>query len=374
MHKTPLLGALVVASSLAHGQQAPTEDHSSDLPEWSVEKIDPWHDNVSRWVTNTSRSIDGFFGTDDYRAVNNESYLRLTQEFEYMQREGFDSDTGIRFKLDLPTTKERLRLIIESDPEETRGTLADAPAERILRDRNVSSSSIIGLSRFGTEDKRIGWETRAGAGVKFRFPLDPYVRLTAERLWDVGEGPWQLESYNRVSWFNSDGYSARTRWDFGRPLDEARHLRFITNVQWREEYDTLEFAQSVELNRILSERSALRYAAAAVGSSFSRPKMDDYVVLAQYRRDLHKDILFLDVIPELRFTRDHDYDPRVGITLQLEMYFRGEITNRRRTSAGLDHLGSSVARDIALAGRRAGPQGVVARGPALQESDYPAHH
>ncbi|SDS24537.1 hypothetical protein SAMN05216421_1171 [Halopseudomonas xinjiangensis] len=374
MHKTPLLGALLVASSLAHGQQAPTEDDGSDLPEWTVEKIDPWHDNVSRWVTNTSRSIDGFFGTDDYRAVNNESYLRLTQEFEYMQREGFDSDTGIRFKLDLPTTKERLRLIIESDPEETRGTLADAPAERILRDRNVSSSSIIGLSQFGGNDKTLAWETRAGAGVKFRFPLDPYVRLTAERLWGLGEGPWQLESYNRASWFNSDGYSVRTRWDFGRPLDEARHLRFISNVQWREEYDTLEFAQSVELNRILSERSALRYAAAAVGTSFSRPRMNDYVVLAQYRRDLHKDIIFVDVVPELRFTREHDFDPRVGITLQFEMYFRGEVTNRRRTSAGLDNLGSSVARDIALAGRRAGPQGVVARGPALQESDYPAHH
>lgn len=374
MHKTPLISALLLASSLAHAQQTPVEDDDSDLPDWTVNKIDPWHDNVSRWVTNTSRSIDGFFGTDDYRSVNNESYLRLTQEFEYMQREGFDSDTGIRFKLDLPTTKDRLRLIIESDPEETRGTLSDEPGQRILRDRNVSSSSIIGLSQFGGDDKTLGWETRAGAGVKFRFPLDPYVRLTAERLWDVGDGPWQLDAYNRASWFNSDGYSVRTRWDFGRPLDEARHLRFISNVQWREEYDTLEFAQSVELNRILSERSALRYAAAAVGSSLSRPRMDDYVILAQYRRDLHKDILFFDVVPELRFTREHDFDPRVGITFQFEMYFRGQISNRNRSSAGLDGSSSSVARDIALAGRRAGPQGMVARGPSLEESHYPAHH
>lgn len=380
MHKKLLLGALLFASGLASAEDVPEVDDGTDLPEWTVRKIDPWHDNVSRWVTNTSRSIDGFFGTDDYRAVNNESYLRLSQEFEYMEGEDFDTDTSLRFKLDLPTTKDRLRLIIESDPEETRGTLANEPAERLLRDRSGDSSSIIGLSQFGKADKRVGWETRAGAGVKFRFPLDPYVRLTAERLWDIGEGPWMLESYNRASWFNSDGYSVRSRWDFGRPLDEVRHLRFITNVQWREEYDTLEYAQTVELNRILDERSAIRYAAAAVGGSVSEPRINDYVILAQYRRDLHKDVLFFDVVPEVRFTRDYDFEPRLGLTLQFEMYFRGEITNRRRSTVSdrgpdeLDRLGSSAARNIALAGRRAGPQGMVATGPNLQEVDYPAHH
>lgn len=32
----------------------------TDLPEWAIENIAPIHDTLSEWVTNSSRSIDGF--------------------------------------------------------------------------------------------------------------------------------------------------------------------------------------------------------------------------------------------------------------------------------------------------------------------------
>ncbi|WVM93062.1 hypothetical protein ULG90_02590 [Halopseudomonas pachastrellae] len=60
----------------------------------------------------------------------------------------------------------------------------------------------------------------------------------------LGDGPWQLSNYNRASWFEDDGYSARTQWDIGRPLDSTRHLRFVSQLQWQEDYDTLEFSRA----------------------------------------------------------------------------------------------------------------------------------
>lgn len=303
----------------------------SDLPDWTIERIKPVHEGISRWVDSSSRNLDGFFGSDDESlSVRNKSYLRIGTDFDWEESEGFSTDPSIRFKLDLPTTKERLRLIIESEPEESRGTLSEQGSGRLRDDQTSSDSTVIGLSRLSEKDKTRHWDTRVGAGVKFRLPLDPYMRLSSERLWNLGEGPWQLESYNRLSWFNSDGYSARSRWDIGKPLDATRHLRFLTNIQWQEDEDTLEFSESVEINQVLNRRSAMRYAAVVVGNSASRPRINDYYLLTQYRRNLHKDILFADIIPELHFPREANFDPRWALSLRVEMYFSGNVIDRQQ--------------------------------------------
>lgn len=72
----------------------------------------------------------------------------------------------------------------------------------------------------------------------------------------------------------------------------------------------------------------MRYAAAMVGNSSSSPRINDYYLLTHYRRDLHREILYLDVIPELHFPRDANFDPRWAFTLRLEMLFRGDIRKR----------------------------------------------
>lgn len=316
---------LLVAAFHIQAQEA-TDD--SDLPQWTIDRITPIHDRVSRWVSNTSRNIDGFFGTDDHLNTSNKSYIRLSQEFQWEEGEGFSADPGIRFKLDLPTTEERLRLIIESDPEETQGTLAEQGSQRLRNDDRDPGNTVIGLSRLSGKDWARNWDTKFGAGVKFRLPLDPYLRFDAERLWQLGDGPWQLASENRVSWFNSDGYFARTRWDFGRPLDDVRHLRFVTNVQWQEEEDTLEFSETAAVHQVLGRRSVIRYAAVVVGSSASNPRINDYYLQTLYRRNLHRNILYADLIPELHFHRDTNFDPRWGVTLRLEMFFQGDVVRR----------------------------------------------
>jgi len=81
---------------------------------------------------------------------------------------------------------------------------------------------------------------------------------------------------------------------------------------------------------VLGRRSALRYAAIAAGSSLSSPRMNDYILLTQYRRNLHRDILFFDAVPELRFSRETNFDARWALTLRLEIYFRGQLRDRRR--------------------------------------------
>ncbi|WP_404297963.1 hypothetical protein [Halomonas sp.] len=304
-------------------------ESDSDFPLWANEQIDPMHDSVSRWVETTSRRLDAFFGTTDALTIENDSYLRISQGSRWKEGEDFRQDVGVRFRLDMPTTEKRLRLIIESEPEETQGTLAEQD-NQLVDDRISGVESLrIGLNRLGSRDKSERWNTQVGAGVRVRLPPDPYARVITQRLWTLDDGPWQLESDNRISWFNRDGYSARTRWDLGRPVGDDHHLRFITNVQWREEVDRLEFSETLELNQRIDRRQAIRYSAVMLGESGSSPSIEDTYLQTRYRRNLHRGILFLDVAPTLHFPREHNRDPRWALDLRLEMYFRREIDRVR---------------------------------------------
>ena len=178
------LGTLTVLSFQSHAAE---ED--SDLPDWAEERVEPFRANVGNWVDNTSRNIDAFFGGGESATVNNESYLRLGQEIDWMEGDGTSGDISVRYRIDLPTTEERLRLVIESDPEESQGTLADQGSGRLYNDQRDRSTSTFGLDWLESRDKRENWSNRIGAGIRLRMPLDPYVRFTSERLWDIGDGP-----------------------------------------------------------------------------------------------------------------------------------------------------------------------------------------
>ncbi|MFH7565794.1 hypothetical protein [Oceanimonas smirnovii] len=323
MNKLLLFSTLLLLPGLVSSE----EPDDSDLPLWVVDKITPMHDSVTDWLDNSARNIDNFFGEDDSLTIENGSYLRFSQEFSWHERDDFGSETKLKLRLDLPTTEERLRILIESDPDETQGTLAQQGANTARNNNNFDSDNfLIGLRRLSNRDKNERWRFDAGAGIKIKLPLDPYVRLTGERQWQLNDSPWVLDSWNRASWFHEEGYSARSRWDLGRPLSDIYHLRFITNVQWQEEVDTLEYSEGVELNQLLGSRSAIRYAAVAVGRSASDPELHDYYLLSHYRRNLHKEILFVDFIPELHFPREQDYDAEFGVTLRLELLFRADLS------------------------------------------------
>jgi len=317
-----IAGSVCSGSLHAHTQ--------SDLPNWAANGLDQAHENIGSWVDYSARSLDGLIGTEDSLTVDNNSYLRITQESLWQETEGISNDLSVRFKLDLPTSKERLRLLIESDPEESLGTLTEQGSNSQLNEQLSNSNTIIGLDQLTPRDKRQRWSYRLGGGIKLRTPIDPYVRATGERVWSWDETSWELSSYNRFSWFDSDGYSARSHWDLSRPLDADRRLRSYTRFQWQETEDTLEYSQRFEISRQLDDRSNLRHGLIMVGDSLSDPRINDYYLQSWYRRDIHKGRLFMDLIPELHFDRDSDFAPRWAFTLRFEFYLRKAINRSLR--------------------------------------------
>ena len=298
----------------------------SDLPVWLQDRFEPVHYDLTRMVDDTARGIDRFFGTEDSLSVENQSFLRVALDTR-LQPSDSKLDPSVRFRVDLPTTKKRLRLIIESDIEEPLGRLSEQGIREVRGgERFDTNNSAIGLEQRSSKDPSQAWVQGLGLGVKFGAPLDPYVRYSAVRQWNFSESQWQVNSSSRVTQFNQRGLQVRTNLDVNRPVDEARTLRFQTYVESDERRDSTVFSQTAEINRVIDSRTALRYALIVVGEDRGENNIKDYVLQTYFRRDIHKNVLFMDIIPEIHFPTEGNRDPFVALTFRIEAFFRGNFS------------------------------------------------
>jgi hypothetical protein len=295
------------------------QKHKTD---W-LEKYYPHEQRIYGWVENTARSLDSFFGTDDAWSTDNESWLRVTNDIRWDQTDQGAVDFRPRLKLDLPTASKRLHLLIENDTPEQRTAAQEAVPS--LRNVNNERTTVFGLGT-GLDTWAPAWKKSLQGGVRVALPIDPYVRFIAKRDWDLA-GTWQLSSYNRLAWFNHDGYSAKSELKIGQPLVPRWRFDFITDLSWREDRDYLEFAESVNFSHVLSERSAINYALGAAGTGFQGPQITSYFFVADYRRNIARRIIFIDLIPELTYPREFGFNPRFGFTFRLELYFQKQIAD-----------------------------------------------
>ncbi len=319
---TRTLATLLSLAAFGALAEPPVQNEEGDLsPAWH-NRIAPVHRTVTRWVDNTARGIDNFFGTADSYRTDNDSYLRLRTDVRWTELESWSgSELDHKFRLDLPTAKERLRLVFESDPTREESGIADTLPSQA---QSGESGSLFGIgSSSRRKDPHEGWVARLQGGVRLRTPIDPYARITFGRAWWMGD--WEGELRHRADWFKNSGYSLDNRLDIAQSLNDTWLLRFTTDANWEEEIDKLWLVQSANLSKILTPRSVITYSTGIIAESLSSTRTNNYFVVANYRRDLHRQLLYLEIIPELTFPREADFDATWGITARLELYFLGEF-------------------------------------------------
>ncbi|BBI61490.1 hypothetical protein HSBAA_27960 [Vreelandella sulfidaeris] len=61
-------------------------------------------------------------------------------------------------------------MVLESDPEESQGTLEEQGSGRLANDQRDRRSSTLGLDWLETRDKRENWSNRVGRGFAYASP------------------------------------------------------------------------------------------------------------------------------------------------------------------------------------------------------------
>ena len=277
------------------------------------ETLDVEQETISSQVETIAKSIDSFFADDNVFQEATASYVRITLDtvFKKNGEMGFAGD--LKVKLDLPRTKKRLKLLIESDPQsETKDDLENIP-KQVAEEKNY----FISLEREVNKQGR--WDVRPALGIKARIPPDPFVRLRAIRYFDLDS--WLLRVSANAFWFNSTGFGANSTFDFDHALSKTMLARSSTTYSWEEQDLFRRLEQVFSIYQNLDERQSLVYQVGLDATDEFDWNVEDYYARIRYRKDIHKHWLFAEISPQYTFLREMDYQPDRSITFRLEVVF-----------------------------------------------------
>ncbi len=106
-----------------------------------------------------------------------------------------------RFRLDIPTTRRKLRLVIESESEDLI-PLGERQRDRQLTEPERSDTEATGALRYLTQiGDAINFSN--DVGVRLRLPPDAFWRATAEKRWRLDD-KWVLNAQQRFYYFHQD--------------------------------------------------------------------------------------------------------------------------------------------------------------------------
>ncbi|MFC7293845.1 hypothetical protein [Marinobacter aromaticivorans] len=252
----------------------------------------------------------------------NDSYLRLgfATESEYGNPAQFEPEA--RFRLDIPTTKRKLRLVIESESDEL------IPLEERQRDRQLTepertSGQATGAFRYLSQiGDAINLSNDIGA--RLHFPPDAFWRATAERYWKLDDD-WGLRAQQRFYYYHQDGWGARSWLNVGRGIGNGWHFWSSSELEWVHRDSKFVAAHIFTTSKRLNNRSVLSPRVGVLGESKPGWRTTSAFADLTWRYRLHSDWLFAELIPALTFPRDESFKDRGSLIFRIEMYFSGSI-------------------------------------------------
>ena len=273
---------------------------------------------VSDKIANFASSIDRFFGGDRHYQESNQSVVRLylTRTTGYGGNDKFDFSA--RANLRLPITEGRLRLLVETDPENNI-TAEPTPGSTVPNNQNVAPKNVALAVRYATAEESV-WHFSTDWGVKFPLPPNPFVRSRGSYSVPL-RNEWRLKATETIFWFNTLGVGETTQLDLERIISTPLLFRASSTATWLKDKKNFDLRQDFTFFHTVNDRTAVRYQASAIGVSNPAYTVTDYVMLIHYRYRLHREWLFFELTPQLHFPKIENYQFSPAFSMRLEVLF-----------------------------------------------------
>ena len=278
-------------------------DRTQDL----LEKESTWYDSTHA-VMNTAFCepavwFDDFFASDRIFEEAGGTYVRWRNDFVYQQEEGFDFRTNLNFSVELPRISSKIKLIFEGDEDPT---LQD----QLPGGTTESTDNALGL--------RLDVKDTDRSKFNVSFSAKPRVRLRYRYTYPVRDDfLWRFTQELQ----NEEGVNgARSRLDLEKALLPLKLFRSTTEIFAAEDFAGVEWAQAFSLFKRLTRRSSVVYEASAVGFSEPESRVVSYRLGVRYRRNIHRDWLFLEVAPDMSWPIDLSEDRETVLKQRRSVY------------------------------------------------------
>lgn len=331
----PYLLYLVLVICISFQAQVQAQEH--DDPDTSLLETQEEEDtNVMAWLSdtrnawshtigNTGQRLDGFFADSEVIEKTNNSFVKLALKARYGKYGETELEPLAKFRLDLPTLKERLRFTIESEASETqtleeknRENTADNEAAKTVEDSTIASFKLQ-FEEIKNKFNAERWNASTSIGAELEFPINTFWRNRLSYTLPINE-LWTFNTQQKLYYFHQDGWGESTHFMFQRLGDEYV-FRSNTDAKYIHKEHIMEFAKRFTLLTELSPKRAISYQLGILGTNTPNPRVTSYFINSVYRRKLYDEWLFYEMTPELVFPREEHFKATPSLTIKLEIVF-----------------------------------------------------
>jgi hypothetical protein len=277
--------------------------------------LDKPHKYVSENVERLVTSVDRFFANDALYRYTTDSYVQISGDTLIEERGEVGYDVKFRGRVDLPRTKSRFKLILNTDPTEKQDPLERSADES--PGTAVQESDVYGSVQ--RERELRGWKFRPSIGAKISIPIEPFAKLRFTNIYPLQS--WALRADQNFYWFDDSGFGSDSTIEFDRPVGEENLFRASSFARWTEENEFFQLSQIFTFYQTLSPNRKISYQIGAYGQTQPTWFMTNYLVVVRYRQNLHKEWLFFEIRPQVQYSKVNDWDDEVSLLLRLDLLF-----------------------------------------------------
>ena len=288
----------------------------------SAHWLDRTQSGLHRLVWRTASRIDGLFGAQADEAAYQEASGSLSPALLWDEFGGFEEQFRFRANLPLPQLDERVDAFIGRVNREEYVT---ERAEESGAFRRQYGSPEPDETLFGIRyrEPRQGGHFDAGAGLRVRSPLDPYVK--GSWRFDHGASDRTLLSLKEtVFWQNSEEFGLTSRLDIERVFDPGWLVRGTISGTFSPESQGVRGYTTLTMMRGFPGRRAVAAELFMSGEFDANVPTEEYGMKFAYRRSVMRDWLVLEVRSSLTWPKDlpeQSRKPNWGVGVGFEMYF-----------------------------------------------------
>jgi hypothetical protein len=303
-------------------REHPENPCERDQDEQRYEKS--WYDHTQIYINSRfcepALWFDNFFATD--RLFNEGvagSYVRWRNDFRYDEEGYFTYEMDLKFSVELPGFKDKLRLTFEGEDDEDLRDIAPG------NDDETNNSLALQLDLKQNARSKFNVSVSLSPRIRFRYrytyPIfqDTILRFTQEAQWKDGVN------------------SARSRFDFEQPFSGNFLFRSSTGAKVSEEYDGVDWLQGLVVYQRINKKSSLAYEASAEGITEPVSATINYRLGVRFRKNFHREWLFYEIVPEVTWPITFDSErlmiqterrSKWGLFFRLEVHFGNAYRKR----------------------------------------------
>ncbi|EAT11969.1 hypothetical protein HF888_11325 [Bermanella marisrubri] len=302
---------------LSQSDETATSSNTNGKNPYDTLKFLDWSRSlVSGYVESLNDGVDSFFMSAffDDEVIADQSSGSNGRLYFISRREEADNpdyQVGVNLRLTLPHSRDRFKLLIETDENQD-----DQIENDILNTTdNVTYSTALRVDL----EPRDNWRTSFDNGVRWSGEPVYFSRVRVRRV-DY-HNYWRTRLYQQIGWRTDEGWGAFTSVSGLMPLGFHRYLNISLSGDYLLDNDYVDLEASSAIFDELSERAAMLYQFKILGNTLEYGKVSDVIFSVSYRRKIYDDFIFAEIIPELAWPRDRDYEFTPAITFQLDFIF-----------------------------------------------------